>query len=326
MSIKNRKRVVFISLRGGLGNQLFCYFFGEYLNFVLGIKVIYIYHPASNVHHELKSNLSSFKIGNKPINTNSPKIFWHFFRAIFDLPLKDIRKLVLKWKYQDFKSELIFYKIYDEQFIELKEQFFAIKNWISESNSKTFYIRGLFQNFKYFDLQPQQSLILKNCSNWFQEIKKVIISSQPAIVHVRLGDYLNSHEKSLGVLAVDYYAEAIKVIRDKFPNIEVWVFSNQTEKARILLSPIIDSGFKFVDSADDQDPAEVMLVMSLGKALVVSNSTFSLWSAKLSKTSSIIIVPQPFFRTNFIYSASFPKSWLRIRSSWLDKPNIKDLL
>ena len=204
--------------------------------------------------------------------------------------------MLKKFVTRDSKVNILFDSIYDEKYIGFQEEIDAIKIWLLNSKSRVFYLRGLFQDFVYFDSQPRKDLNLKNPSTWYQQFREESRVTKPIILHVRLGDYLQGSGVTLGVLSLEYYKNALNLIREKYPNNEVWVFSNETAKAKILLTPIIDSSFRFINEAEGKDPAEVLLAMSLGQALIVSNSTFSLWSAKISHDLNLIVIPEPFFK------------------------------
>jgi len=321
---RNNSRI-YINIRGGLGNQLFCYFAGEYLRFLLNTRVVYLYDSKSNVHHKTNSNIYSFNLSNKPIKTKSLKFCLYTFRIVLISLPQVIKKILSGMKIRDIVVSTIFEEVYDEKPITYFEQSMLIKEWVTNSKCNEFYLRGLFQDFDYFDNQPQKKITLLDSSTWFKKVSLKLNAIRPIILHVRLGDYLVEKENGLGVLSTDYYREAIIKVRKNLPSTEVWVFSNETSKAKILLSPIIDDKFKFIEEAEQQDPAEVLLAMSLGGAIIVSNSTFSLWSAKLSDSRCIVIVPEPFFRKNFIRSGSFPKSWEYVESKWLSEKQIKSL-
>ena len=69
------KKVIYINIRGGLGNQLFCYFNGEFIKTKFHVQVNYIYNAKSNVHDKLNSKINSFNLGSDFINTKSLKFY-----------------------------------------------------------------------------------------------------------------------------------------------------------------------------------------------------------------------------------------------------------
>jgi len=321
IKIKTQK-IVFIDIRGGLGNQLFCYFVGKCLNSTLKVKVKYIYNSKSNIHDKANSKINSFNLGVDFIDTKSFRFYFMALKLVLRFILKSNTKIISKLRIQNLQSKILFDEIYDEKFLGFEKEFEEIKTWLSSSESRIFYLRGLFQDFNYFDNQPQKSFDLRNASKWYVKFTEESNIASPIILHVRLGDYLEGYGNTLGVLSLEYYQSALNLLRERYPKNEVWVFSNQTAKAKILLMPIVDSSFKFVTDAENKDPAEVLFAMSKGKALITSNSTFSLWSARLSKDPTSIVVPNPFFKNLPIYSESFLESWSKINAKWLTQVEI----
>ena len=319
-------KTVFILIRGGLGNQLFCYFAGEFLNSTFNVQVKYIYNANSNRHDKANSKINSFDLQSDFINTNSLKFYSIAIKLMLKTPIKSTRKILNKFITQNSKVNILFRDIYDEKFTDSGKESESIGLWLNSSKSRVFYLRGLFQDFFYFDNQPKKNLILKNPSMWYQKFSEKSLDIKPIILHVRLGDYLKEGESHLGVLSVEYYKNALNLLKDRYPNNEVWVFSNQTAKAKILLTPIIDSSFKFIYEAENKDPAEVLLAMSLGQALIVSNSTFSLWSAKVSPKLNSIVIPEPFFKNLPFYLEAPLESWFKQNSKWLTQDDTNKLL
>jgi hypothetical protein len=325
MGRMNTGKTIFINIRGGLGNQLFCYFNGEFIKSKFNVQVKYIYNAKSNVHDKVNSKINSFNFGSNFINTKSLKFYFITIKLVLRYFPARKKKFIDINKIKNLKSNLLFDDIYDEKFVGFQKESEAIKNWLFSSKSKIFYLRGLFQDFNYFDNQLQKNLNLKNPSDWYRQFTEECSSVNPIILHVRLGDYLKDNGGTLGVLSLEYYKSALDLLRDKYPYNQVWIFSNQTAKAKILLMPLVDKSFKFIFEAEDKDPAEVLLAMSMGSALITSNSTFSLWSAKMSNDLSSIVVPDPFFKTLPIYSQNFHNSWVKLNSKWLTQEEINQL-
>ena len=325
MSMIKAKKIVFINIRGGLGNQLFCYFVGEFLNSAFKAQVKYLYNSKSNAHDNANSKISSLNLESEIIDTKSFKFYFIVFKLILRALIKNNTKFINKLSIQNFKSNVLFDEIYDEKFLGFEKESEAIKTWLFNSKSRVYYLRGLFQDFNYFDNQPQKCLNLKDPSAWYRQFTEESSITSPIILHVRLGDYLKENGNTLGVLSLEYYQSALNLLREKFPNNEVWVFSNQTAKAKILLMPIVDSRFKFMFEAENKDPAEVLLAMSKGRALITSNSTFSLWSARIFNDLSSIVVPNPFFENMPIYSESFLESCSKVNAKWLTQLEINKL-
>jgi len=323
LKISKNKKKIFINLRGGLGNQLFCYFAGEYLRQRLEVTIVYVYHSKSNVHHRFNSKINSFNLKSNQINSTGIKfkiIVTFMFLKRFIFANKNKQKFV---KNQNTLINFIFPEIYEEKYFKFEEETAAIAKWIKTAQSKNLYLRGFFQEFKYFDSCTFNKLELKKTSVWFKKITKEMNNKSPIVIHVRLGDYLNT---GLGVLSVEYYKAALVLAEKRFPNNEIWVFSDEIWKAKLILEPIINNKFRFITNADGQNPAEILLAMSYGNLVIISNSTFSLWSARLASDSIQIIYPDIFFKDRAFSLSNFSEKWTSVKAHWLCEDEVSHLL
>jgi hypothetical protein len=319
------KKTVYIQFRGGLGNQLFQYFAGEFLKSKFNVQVKYIYRSKSNPHHKTFSNIDSFNLKSHFINYYSLKFFFILSKSVLRAPTFIQMYFTGKLTIKNWKNKILFENIYDEKALGFQKEIESLNTWLSDSKSRVFYLRGLFMNFGFFDSQPSKNLILKKPSRWYQQFIEESSLKKPIILHVRLGNYLNKTRLDQGVLSLEYYQAALNYLRKSYASNEVWVISDAIAKAKILLTPIIDSSFNFRYDSEDKDPAEVLLAMSTGVGLITSNSSFSLWSGKLSRDSSSIVVPHPFYK-NLAVADDILEPWFKVNSNWLTQMQINKLL
>jgi hypothetical protein len=133
-------------------------------------------------------------------------------------------------------------------------------------------------------------------------------------VHVRRGDYVDL-KKSFGLLDEPYYVEALKRLQTAFPEARIWLFSDNVELVKASFThPIWKSALWF---QNDLDPIETMLLISNCDGLVLSNSTFSYWSALLSKRNALTVVPETWFRRLDCPEQLIPPSWMTVPSRWV---------
>ena len=57
--------------------------------------------------------------------------------------------------------------------------------------------------------------------------------------------------------------------------------------------------------------------MSLGRAIIISNSSFSWWSAFLSKEASLILAPRKWFKGIQDPKDLLPPEWITLESDWI---------
>jgi hypothetical protein len=182
---------------------------------------------------------------------------------------------------------------------------------------------GYFQNSKYLDLLAKReieiNLNLKNSSVWFQEFQALAHIKKPIIVHLRRGDYLN-YADTIGVLDFQYFLNALQLIQQfNEPETEFWIFSNSPSDARDFarFAELPEARTEIIQSPEKSPDAESMLLMTLGAALVISNSTFSWWGAYLKEETSQIIFPKKWFRN--LDDPTIPRKdgWMYSESIWV---------
>jgi hypothetical protein len=139
-------------------------------------------------------------------------------------------------------------------------------------------------------------------------------SKEILAVHVRLGDYLANPR--FGQLNQDYYQQAIQKGLDRNEYDCIWVFSNDMEKAKSLLKFLDKTSMeiKWVDDSNLSAP-ELMLLLSSCHGIVLANSSFGWWSARLSQNSSnFISTPNPWFAELESPRLLTPRNWVQVDS------------
>jgi hypothetical protein len=180
-------------------------------------------------------------------------------------------------------------------------------------------IQGYFQTHKYYNYLLSSgclpALELYKKSKWFTDLYSILISKQVVVVHIRRGDY-NKLASSIGLLSRDYYISAISQIQSILPNSELWIFSDEINEAKELLYGINLEISKWVIPPDGNDPAESLVLMSHGKAIITANSSFSWWAAATGNNLKTVITPYPWFKNLEEPENLIPEHWIRVPSSW----------
>lgn len=171
---------------------------------------------------------------------------------------------------------------------------------------------GYFQSYKWTEpveiRNLMQQLSPRVTSNRFNELKEQICSHQSLVMHIRLGDYLN--EPGIGALDANYYLKALEEIRRDFKTI--WVFSDQPTAAEKLLPVEVVKKCIFVEPSE-LTTIETWELMRYGRSYIISNSTFSWWSARLSYTDDpVVIAPSPWFASLPSPKFIIPLEWKEI--------------
>lgn len=276
-----------VYLMGGFGNQIFQFSFAKSLE-KENLKV-YI-------------DKSNYLLKNKRINTAAEN------REIV-LPIEN-------FGFSDVPSylNLIF-------FINNKLRKYSFKNYkflpIGRYNDKNF--NKSFKKYNQFvgywqDInliyENRDFLISKLSNN--QTIAKSL-SKRPKVgstmLHVRRKDYLNMKEE----LNIDYYKIAIDNASQKIENFNFDVFTD--DKEWVLQNNLFSNAksINFLSSSID-DTIITFSKMLEYENYIISNSTFSLIPAILSKSEKkAVYVPTPWFR-NSKKLINFPENWIGIEN------------
>ncbi len=181
---------------------------------------------------------------------------------------------------------------------------------------KYIYLDGYFQNYRYFE--SVRDVLLNEFtlkSGYHQEVdlvkSEIESADQSVAVHIRRGDFATVRKDYNGLCDLAYYQKSLEIIRNKYPEVKLFIFSDDIEWAKInlkLASPMV-----FV-SRPILNPAEELWLMSLCRHQIIANSTFSWWAAWLNKNSQkIIISPSRWLVAEDIDTRNFlPSDWIKI--------------
>jgi hypothetical protein len=284
-----------------LGNQLFGYFAGRYLAEKLGTNLILDDHQLIHNKHP-KSSIFDFWLENCTAGVDQRKR--RIVQLIDQIPL----------------SNPTFDNLYSRFLgIHISRQVGFDPNLYCALPGTT--LIGYFQTFKYFfettHFKDNQSFSLKAPSAWYQKTLQEVSSTQPIIMHVRRGDYSKPENREWGMLSQDYFLDGLELLRKQaeLQNSEVWVFSDSLETVKAEFGKK-GQHFRFVEPAAESTAAESLLIMANGGAIIGSNSTFSYWSALLSKHQNVI-APSKWFQSRQDPLELIPPNWSRQESVWL---------
>lgn len=178
-------------------------------------------------------------------------------------------------------------------------------------NYSDVYLDGYWQNELYFKdirdiLLSEFTLkegISKNLISTFDQIE----NAESVSIHVRRGDYLNHPD--VGVLDVEYYKRAVKLIMDRTNSPSFFVFSNDMEWCKENFS-FIDRCYFVQEGGTELDD---MTLMSKCSHNIIANSSFSWWGAWLNnKSNRIIIAPKKWMAINPNNYKWIPDNWLEL--------------
>lgn len=173
--------------------------------------------------------------------------------------------------------------------------------------------QGYFQDYRYFDLVPEylQGIELReegSCE--YQKLRKLFLSEPQVMIHVRRGDYREpASAEFYGLLDSEYFTLGLERLSPILKGSNLWVASDEQAYARHF-------ALKFGARAlpDELSGAETLSIMKLSVGFVLSNSSFSYWAARLSRSENIVR-PSPWFRGWPDFDPC-PPSWAREPASW----------
>lgn len=139
------------------------------------------------------------------------------------------------------------------------------------------------------------------------DLRNAIEGSKSVAVHVRRGDFFSDIAPSHGVLKPDFFFRGIEELYESGD--ELFFFSDDPQWCRDTFGEL--SSASFVEPENSDKPLDHLLLMSKAKKFVLSNSSFSWWSAWLSGVEGRNIIRPEFWVANDSSKADkiYPSTW-----------------
>lgn len=127
-------------------------------------------------------------------------------------------------------------------------------------------------------------------------------------IHIRGKDYNVGNERNIygNIATKEYYLKAIKLAQTKIPGAKIKVFTDDIDYVNTML---LETDFIF---SDENDAIKDFHEMNLCDALIIGNSSFSYWAARLNNDLKFIICPCRL--TNFSKEQTYPDSWIGLNN------------
>ena len=292
--------MILISLQGGIGNQLFQYATARRL---------------AHVHNtELKLDLSLLADDKLRIYELN-----HFNICAQTADNNDfllLKKNMLSKKIRTYLKGLFQGK---NVLTVVREKHFPFDETVLALADNTFFEFGYWQTEKYFkDIKHilQQELTLKdNLSTQSNEVALRIQNTPNTVcLHVRRGDYVsNPLTNSVhGTCSLQYYQKALQLIEQKYPELNLFVFSDDPEWTCANIQS--NHPMVFVNHNGAETAYEDLHLMSLCQHNIIANSSFSWWGAWLNQNpEKIVCYPNPWFRSEELDTCDLcPDNWHKV--------------
>lgn len=292
----------YINLKGGIGNQLFQYAFGESIKKKWNCDVIYNLNwfdkPGSNTPRELALT--------KLANINSIKER----KSKFESRLFQSKRFATVFNKFNFFHGI---EIRVEQNLNFSEHYQEIPHKLP----KKVIFNGYWQSFKYFslieaDLRNQLLQYGKKCisSPLMQEITS---SLQSTSIHIRRGDYIKNKaaKNYFETCSTNYYQNAIKKINKSKKDNVFFVFSDDIDWAKTNIKT--HNKTIYVDSNYNLSDLDELFLMANCNNHIIANSSFSWWGAWIGGLDcGITIRPRKWLKSKNQPNTLCPKEWIEI--------------
>jgi hypothetical protein len=301
-----RRRDTKVEIVGGLGNQLFGFTAGLFLaektksKLVLDLSLVGIGGPDHG------RSLENFQI---------PKMVFRKSNHYSKIRVRSLARLSNKISRHSSLFRL-FRKVVLQEYTA-SELGFENNFWSLNSPKK---LKGYFQTHIYADQVTEllhEYLRISAPTPWFKDMKDKASNSNPIVIHIRRGDYMNSLS-DFGVLDIQYYLRALEVFdKDEFDS-PIWIFTDSPKMVKLEINNSSLSGALIIEPPIGSPPNESLILMSLCNKIIISNSTFSWWGAFLSSSDAIVVAPKKWFKGRNDPQHLIPKKWHQVDSLWKD--------
>lgn len=297
----SRMTKIITRIKGGLGNQLFCYAAARRLALFNDAELVIddVTGFVRDKQYCRRYALDNFHI---PVRKARP---WERME-----PLERYRRGLVKYisTHRDFYKR----KYIDQKGINLEYRL------LDYQSNGTVYIDGFWQSEMYFqDVEKtiRKDLKIKSPKDAAnREMALKIESCNSICLHVRWfdepGSSLNHN------IGYSYYKNAVDYIMSKVNRPHFYIFSDNPEAAINMLSLPESSTSCVLHNQDEEMAYADMWLMAKCKHIVTANSTFSWWGGWLGETESkIIIAPKKSFTgsvTAWGFEGLLPDRWLLI--------------
>jgi len=262
-------------IKGGLGNQLFCYAAARRLAHASNSDLV-LDSYSGFIRDDLYKREFSLDSFNIPFRKATYTELMH--------PFERPRRGIAKWISSKKKFE-------NRSYIEEVDGVFD-KRLLTLKPKNDLYLDGLWQDKRYFsdieDIIRNDLDIRINVSERNRTLANAIIQDQSIVLHVRWFDKKDDSTKNM---SMNYYQNAIHKIEQLVPNPHFILFSDDVAASMQKLQ-LSKRRFTLVDW-NVQKGGEIydLWLMSLCKHFILANSTFSWWGAWISNSNGIKIIP-----------------------------------
>lgn len=299
------KKKIIVRIKGGLGNQLYCYAAARRLSLKNQAELVIdnISGFSRDLKYKRQYKLDLFCISARtatPCERGEPfERVRRGFRKLYSRN-KDIdKKTYIEQKFQEFDQRILNLKI----------------------NKNEITLDGLWQSELYFndvkDVIREDLQLNINISENNKKILKWIEMNKAIAIHVR---WFSEDKKNAAKYNVplSYYLEAINYLKKKIDNPYFVIFSDNPIKAEKMLNLPTNNSLVINSNLQADSEIEDFFLMKNCHHFILANSTFSWWAAWLSSVqlNKIVVFPRinksKNYNWSWDYHGQMPASWVPI--------------
>lgn len=266
-------RKIIVRLKGGLGNQLFCYAVARRLACVNDAELVLDVVTGFKYDHLYRRTyaLGAFRIPTRFATLSEQMEPLGRLRRLIARKVSEPKPMAQRRYIQQVGVD------YDPGILTLRLQ------------KDTTYFDPFGQSEHYFydirELLMQDFAMSEPADQTYLEMAKRIKTSPSVALHVRwfdTGDAAHSSNMSL-----DYYAQAIPQLLAKIGHAHFFIFSDRPEQTAALLAPLMQ-GLAFTTVRHNAKPGNAdadFWLMRQCRHFIIGNSTFAWWAAWLGEHS-----------------------------------------
>ncbi len=288
-------------IKGGLGNQLYCYAAARRLAIKNGVELVI-------------DNVTGF---------SRDKEYRRQYRLDrFAIPCRPAKPLERYWPFERYRRGVakIFAKIspfHLRRYIEQEIPDFDQRLLELTLSHKLTTIDGLWQSESYFkdisETLRAELVIAPPHDGRNLAAKEWIVNNKAIAIHVRWFGGVNSTTN----VQVAYYEQAIKYFNEEIKNPHFALFSDNPADALIALNLVPDNVLIVDWNNSEGGEVDDLWLMTHCQHFIIANSTFSWWGAWLGAKSADNLVCFPRRNTqknlwSWDYEGQMPEKWMPI--------------
>ncbi|MHB1620730.1 MAG: alpha-1,2-fucosyltransferase [Sulfuricella sp.] len=289
-------------IKGGLGNQLFCYAAARRLALVNNAELVIDDVSGFVRDHEYQRqySLDHFHIPcRKALPKETLEPFSRYRRQLAKLFAR--RQPFLQRRYIEQEGDL-----FDARLLNLKPR-------------GDIYLDGLWQSEGYFkDVEHiirDDLRLIPPTDELNQGVSEKIRNRNAVALHVRWFDALGS--AAINNISANYYQRAIALMNEKIDSPRYFLFSDNPEAARVKLGLDKECVTLVDHNKGDESAYADLWLMTLCQHFITANSTFSWWGAWLGGCKEkIVICPDLEVREDktapWNLSGEIPGGWIKL--------------